>query len=92
MISGNHAWQSSGNAVAAWCEGGAIEREWVSMLDAKAEMEALWAAVFGQPPAIDADPALLAQLILRCSGPPPVYEAFAPPGMSTAAPIAAPER
>ena len=47
------------------------------MLDAKSEMEALWAAVFGQPPAIDADPALLAELILRCSGPPPVYDAFA---------------
>jgi hypothetical protein len=47
------------------------------MLDAKSEMEALWAAVFGQPPAIDADPSLLAQLILRCSGPPPVYDTFA---------------
>jgi hypothetical protein len=46
------------------------------MLDAKTEMEALWAAVFGQPPAIDADPSLLAQLILRCSGPPPVYDTF----------------
>ena len=46
------------------------------MLDAKSEMEALWTAVFGQPPAIDADPGLLAELILRCSGPPPVYETF----------------
>ena len=49
------------------------------MLDAKAEMEALWAAVFGQPPAIDADPSLLAQLILKCSGPPPVYEIVTAP-------------
>jgi len=32
--------------------------------------------VFGQPPAIDADPSLLAELILKCSGPPPVYETF----------------
>lgn len=55
------------------------EREALSMLDAKSEMEELWAAVFGQPPAIDADPSLLAQLILRCSGPPPVYETFAAP-------------
>jgi hypothetical protein len=43
------------------------------MPDAKAEMESLWSAVFGGPPAIDADPGLLAALILRCSGPPPVY-------------------
>ena len=54
------------------------------MLDAKSEMEALWAAVFGQPPAIDADPSLLAQLILKCSGPPPVYDTFAAPPRSTA--------
>ena len=56
------------------------------MLDAKSEMEALWAAVFGQPPAIDADPSLLAQLILKCSGPPPVYEMFAPPRVAPAEP------
>jgi hypothetical protein len=49
------------------------------MPDAKTEMEGLWAAVFGEPPAIDADPGLLAELILRCSGPPPVYDAFAAP-------------
>lgn len=49
------------------------------MLDAKAEMEGLWTAVFGQPPAIDADPSLLARLILKCSGPPPVYDTFATP-------------
>jgi hypothetical protein len=59
------------------------------MLDAKSEMEALWAAVFGQPPAIDADPGLLAELILRCSGPPPVYEAFAPVGLPAEAPTPA---
>ena len=52
--------------------------EALSKLDAKAEMEELWTAVFGQPPAIDADPGLLAELILRCSEPPPVYETFAP--------------
>jgi hypothetical protein len=39
-------------------------------------MEALWAAVFGQPPPIDADPGLLAELILRCSGPPALYSSF----------------
>jgi hypothetical protein len=54
------------------------------MLDAKSEMEALWAAVFGQPPAIDADPGLLAQLILKCSGPPPVYEIVTAPRRPTA--------
>ena len=53
------------------------------MLDAKSEMEALWAAVFGQPPAIDADPGLLAQLILKCSGPPPVYEIVTAPRRPT---------
>jgi hypothetical protein len=41
------------------------------MPDAKSEMEALWTALFGEPPAVDAEPALLAQLIIRCSGPPP---------------------
>jgi hypothetical protein len=62
----------------------AIGKAWRSMLGAKAEMEALWAAVFGQPPAIDADPSLLAQLILKCSGPPPVYDTFAAPRPPTA--------
>ena len=62
------------------------------MLDAKSEMEALWAAVFGQPPAIDADPALLAELILRCSGPPPAYETFARLPAKTESEIVAPER
>lgn len=54
------------------------------MLDPKAEMESLWAAVFGEPPAVDAEPRLLAELILRCSGPPPVYELAprAPPARS----------
>jgi hypothetical protein len=36
-------------------------------------MEALWTAVFGEPPPIDAAPSLLAQLIIQCSAPPPVY-------------------
>ena len=48
------------------------------MLDAKSEMEGLWTAVFGEPPAVDADPALLAQLILLCCDPLPVY-AIGPP-------------
>lgn len=75
MISGNHASQHSGNLTSrmvGMCRGDKNEKRCV-MLDAKSEMEALWAAVFGQPPAIDADPGLLAELILRCSGPPPVY-------------------
>jgi hypothetical protein len=47
--------------------------------DAKSEMEGLWTAVFGEPPAVDAEPTLLAQLILRCSGPPPAYGMVALP-------------
>jgi hypothetical protein len=43
------------------------------MTDAKQELEALWVAVFGQRPAVDAEPDLLARLIVRCSDPPPVY-------------------
>lgn len=54
------------------------------MLDPKAEMEGLWAAVFGEPPAVDAEPGLLAELILRCSGAPPAYERFAAPPASGA--------
>ena len=49
------------------------------MLDAKAEMEGLWTAVFGEPPAVDAGPDVLAELILKCSGPPPVYGMEPPP-------------
>ena len=49
------------------------------MLDAKSEMEGLWSAVFGEPPAVDAEPSLLAQLIIRCSGPPPAYGMVALP-------------
>jgi len=45
------------------------------MSKAKREMEALWTAVFHEPPAIDAEPRLLAELILRCSPPPPIYGA-----------------
>jgi hypothetical protein len=51
------------------------------MPDAKEELQALWTAVFGQPPAVDADPELLAYLIVRCSPPPPVYGP-APPGFA----------
>ena len=45
------------------------------MSRAKQELEALWAAVFHEPPAIDAEPRLLAELILKCSPPPPIYGA-----------------
>jgi hypothetical protein len=45
------------------------------MSRAKQEMEALWTAVFQEPPAVDAEPDLLAELILRCSPPPPIYGA-----------------
>jgi len=44
------------------------------MLSAKRELEALWTAVFHEPPAIDAEPALMIEMIIRCSPPPPVYE------------------
>jgi hypothetical protein len=43
------------------------------MSSAKEEMEALWTAVFHEPPPVDAEPDLLAALILRCSPPPPIY-------------------
>jgi hypothetical protein len=45
------------------------------MSRAKQEFEALWTAVFHEPPAIDAEPRLLAELILKCSPPPPLYGA-----------------
>ena len=48
------------------------------MPDAREELQALWTAVFGQPPAVDAEPDLLACLIVRCSPPPPVYGATLP--------------
>jgi hypothetical protein len=38
------------------------------MLRAKQELEALWRAIFNEPPVIDAEPALLAEMIIRCSG------------------------
>jgi hypothetical protein len=65
------------------------------MPDAKAELEGLWAAMFGEPPAVDAEPRLLAELILRCSEPPPAYEDFrraSPPGRSVASASSAPFR
>jgi hypothetical protein len=45
------------------------------MSSAKQELEALWTAVFHEPPVIDAEPELLAELILKCSPPPPIYGA-----------------
>jgi hypothetical protein len=45
------------------------------MSRAKQELEALWAAVFHEPPAVDAEPRLLAELLLKCSPPPPIYGA-----------------
>ncbi|HVM99429.1 MAG TPA: hypothetical protein VMT68_04360 [Caulobacteraceae bacterium] len=55
------------------------------MTDAKQELQALWIAVFGEPPVIDAGPELLAHLIVRCSAPPPVYGDTLP-GVRTATP------
>ena len=43
------------------------------MLTAKQELEALWSAVFHEPPVIDAEPTLLAEMIVRCCGPLPPY-------------------
>jgi hypothetical protein len=43
------------------------------MSRAKRELEALWRAVFNEPPVIDAEPSLMAEMIIRCSGPPAPY-------------------
>jgi hypothetical protein len=48
------------------------------MPSAKEELQALWTAVFKQPPVVEADPSLLAALIVRCSAPPPPYGAPIP--------------
>jgi hypothetical protein len=42
------------------------------------ELEALWRAVFGEPPPISADPGLLAELIVRFLPRAPAYDKFAP--------------
>jgi len=44
------------------------------------EIEALWAALFGEPPAIAADPQLLMDVLMRCLPPAPPYGA-APDGL-----------
>jgi hypothetical protein len=59
------------------------------MPDAKEELQALWAAVFGQPPAVDADPDLLAYLIVRCSPPPPPAYGPTPPARALGPPASA---
>ena len=59
------------------------------MLTAKQELEALWSAVFNEPPVIDAEPTLLAEMIVRCCGPLPPYGAAPlPPAAKAAAPTA----
>ena len=55
------------------------------MLTAKQELEALWSAVFHEPPVIDAEPTLLAEMIVRCCGPLPPYSAAPPPAAAQAA-------
>jgi hypothetical protein len=44
------------------------------MLSAKTELFALWRAVFREPPVIDAEPALLVEMIIRFSPSPPAYD------------------
>jgi hypothetical protein len=60
------------------------------MLTAKQELEALWAAVFHEPPVIDADPSLLAEMIVRCCGPLPPYGAAPLPPAHVQEPTASP--
>ncbi|MBV9995250.1 MAG: hypothetical protein JO127_08550 [Caulobacteraceae bacterium] len=43
------------------------------MSRSEAEIEALWVAVFGEPPPVKADPGLLIDVLLRCSPPLPPY-------------------
>jgi hypothetical protein len=43
------------------------------MPSAKAEVEALWEAVFGGPPPIEAEHSLLLDVLMRCLPPPPPY-------------------
>ncbi|HEY1752110.1 MAG TPA: hypothetical protein VGG29_12680 [Caulobacteraceae bacterium] len=64
--------------------------------NAKLELEALWAAVFHEPPAIDADADLLARMIVRCLPPSPPYGEALPgvehPPDAAAAPAEAPDQ
>lgn len=45
------------------------------MSSAKQELEALWREVFGEPPSINADPALLSEILVRHLPPAPPYVA-----------------
>jgi hypothetical protein len=40
---------------------------------AKQELEALWREVFGEPPSINADPAMLSEILVRHLPPAPPY-------------------
>jgi hypothetical protein len=40
---------------------------------AKQELEALWRAVFGEPPSIEADPSMLSEILVRHLPPAPPY-------------------
>ncbi|HXQ09396.1 MAG TPA: hypothetical protein VN805_00180 [Caulobacteraceae bacterium] len=43
------------------------------MSSAKQELEALWREVFGEPPSINADPAMLSEILVRHLPPAPPY-------------------
>jgi len=47
------------------------------MSQAEVEIEALWTAVFGQPPAIHAPAEMLIGILVRCLAPAPPYTGFA---------------
>jgi hypothetical protein len=56
------------------------------MSDAKLELEALWWALFQEPPVIDADPRMLAAVITHCLPAPPPYEFGRQPPEETPSP------
>jgi hypothetical protein len=44
------------------------------MASAKTELESLWTALFGGPPAINAEPEMLATILVAHAPPPPPYQ------------------
>jgi hypothetical protein len=48
-----------------WPPGGAGRLGVHGLSSAKQELEALWRAVFGEPPSINADPAMLSEILVR---------------------------
>ncbi len=46
--------------------------------DARRQLQRLWKAAFGEPPCIEADPAMLAEVLVRCLPPVGPYEFRAP--------------